>query len=51
MIDLKEKSVGGHTKLPVPAVFIIENNKVKYQYVNPDYSERLSPEILLGMLH
>lgn len=49
-IDLEKKSVGGHTKLPVPAVYVIEEGKVKFQYVNPDYSQRLSPKVLLGML-
>jgi peroxiredoxin len=50
MIDLAEKSIGGHTKLPVPAVFFIQDNKVTFEYVNPDYKQRLSPEMVIGML-
>lgn len=36
--------------LPVPAVFIIKNGKIQLQYVNPDYSKRLAPDLLLSLL-
>jgi peroxiredoxin len=49
-IDLEWWSASDHHLLPVPAVFIIENGKVQYQHVDPEYSERLSPEILLSFL-
>lgn len=39
-----------HHVLPVPSIFIINKGKVKYQHVDPNYSERLSPKILLGFL-
>jgi len=36
--------------LPVPSVFIIKNGKIQFQHVDPDYSKRLSPEILLSLI-
>ncbi|MBL4752078.1 MAG: AhpC/TSA family protein [Flavobacteriales bacterium] len=39
-----------HHVLPVPAVFIISNGEIQYQHVDPDYSKRLSPEILLSYI-
>ncbi len=36
--------------LPVPSVFIIKDEEIQFQHVNPDYSKRLSPEILMGFL-
>lgn len=39
-----------HHVLPVPAVFIIKEGKIAYQHVNPKYSDRLSPDVLLAML-
>jgi peroxiredoxin len=36
--------------LPVPAVFIIKDGIIQYQHVDPDYSKRLSPEILMAFL-
>lgn len=39
-----------HHVLPVPAIFIIKDGKIAYQHVNPKYSDRLSPEVLLAML-
>ncbi|MGY0565588.1 MAG: peroxiredoxin-like family protein, partial [Paraglaciecola chathamensis] len=33
--------------LPAPAVFILdEQGVIKFSYVNPDYKQRLSPELL-----
>lgn len=39
-----------HHVLPVPAVFVIKDGMVQYQHVDPKYSQRLSPEILLSFL-
>ena len=39
-----------HHVLPVPSVFIIKEGKIMYQHVNPKYSDRLSPDILLAMI-
>ncbi len=39
-----------HHVLPVPAVFIVKEGVVENQYVNPDYSKRLKPEVLLTMI-
>ena len=36
--------------LPVPAVFIVKDGKIQYQHVNPNYSKRLDPLVLLSML-
>jgi peroxiredoxin len=37
--------------LPVPAVFIIDTKgKILFEYINPDYSTRLSSELLLASL-
>jgi len=34
--------------LPVPSVFIIdENGIIKFEYVNPNYKERISGKLLL----
>lgn len=33
--------------LPVPSVFVLnKKGKIKFEYINPDYRERLSPELL-----
>ncbi|MDQ8202110.1 peroxiredoxin-like family protein [Pelagicoccus sp. SDUM812003] len=50
-IDL-EKNSGGKNKnrLPVPAVFLIgPKNTVEFSYVNPDYSERISGDLILAV--
>jgi len=45
-IDLVSASGRGHQQLPVPAVFLVDAaGKVAFQYVNPDYSVRLAPEV------
>ena len=37
--------------LPVPAVFILDTKgKILFEYINPDYSTRLSSELLLASL-
>jgi peroxiredoxin len=39
-----------HHVLPVPAVYVISDGIVQYNYVNPKYSTRLSADVLLAML-
>jgi len=47
-IDLEASSGEAHHILPVPSVFIIdENGIVKFEYVNPNYKERISGKLLL----
>ena len=48
-IDLNMQDASGKAVLPAPAVFILDKSaKVKFSFVNPDYKERLSPELLLA---
>ncbi len=48
-IDLEEASGYQHHQLPAPAIFIVDTDgMIKFQYVNPDYSVRLSPEVLVA---
>ncbi len=48
-IDLEEASGYDHHLLPAPAVFIVDTDGIiKFQYVNPDYKVRISPEVLLA---
>jgi len=48
-IDLEQSSGYDHHLLPAPAVFIVDTDGlIKFQYVNPDYKVRLSPEVLLA---
>jgi peroxiredoxin len=47
-IDLEAASGETHHELPVPGVFLVTSNLViQSEYVNPDYSVRLHPELLL----
>jgi len=47
-IDLEAASGETHHELPVPAVFVVSANLViQFEYVNPDYSVRVNPELLL----
>ncbi|MCE4563097.1 AhpC/TSA family protein [Maribellus sp. CM-23] len=49
---LSEKS-GGLNKgiLPVPSVFVVSpSGKIQFEYINPDYSTRLSGKLLLAIL-
>lgn len=39
-----------HHVLPVPAVFIIKGGEIQYQHVDPNYSKRLEPQLLLSLL-
>ena len=50
--DLNERSGDDHRALPAPATFIIgTEGKIQFGYVNPDYSVRLAPEVLLAAAH
>ena len=47
-IDLEESSGHDHHILPAPAVFILnQEGIVKFQYVNPDYKQRIDGDVLL----
>jgi peroxiredoxin len=51
-IDLNNQDATGKAVLPAPAVFILDKTgKVKFSFVNPDYKERLSPELFLSAAH
>jgi peroxiredoxin len=50
-LDLTEWAGEDHKMLPVPAVYVIHDGVVQYQYVNPNYSERLKPETLMAILN
>ena len=48
-IDLNAASGENHHILPVPAVFIVKSDgTIRFEYVNPDFTERLSSDILLA---
>lgn len=49
-LDLEKWSGEKHHTLPVPAIYIIKEGKVEFQYVNPNYNTRLKPETLLAIL-
>jgi peroxiredoxin len=49
-VDSEWWSKNDHHVLPVPSVFIIKDGKIEYQHVNPNYSKRLSPEMLLNFI-
>jgi peroxiredoxin len=36
--------------LPVPAVFIIKNGVIQFQHVDPNYSKRLSADLILALI-
>lgn len=48
--DMLPKTSGGMNKdllLPVPSVFILDKNgKINYEYINPDFKQRMSPDLL-----
>lgn len=47
-LDLEGDSGYDHHLLPVPAVYIVNTDGiVKFNYVNPDYRERINGEVLL----
>lgn len=46
-IDLNASDTSGKAVLPAPAVFILdEQGRIKFSYVNPDFKQRLAPELL-----
>jgi peroxiredoxin len=48
-IDLVKASGESHQSLPVPAVFLFgKEGRLKFQYVNPDYTVRLKKQVLLA---
>ena len=48
-IDLESASGEKHHLLPVPAVYLVgEDGIIQFQYVNPNYKVRLTPEVLLA---
>lgn len=48
-IDLEAASDRDHHALPVPAVFIVGTDGIiRFAYVNPDYTQRLHPDVLLA---
>lgn len=48
--EMLPKTTGGMNKdllLPVPSVFILDKGgKIHYEYINPDFKQRLSPDLL-----
>lgn len=50
-LDLEERSGETHRQLPVPAVFLAGGNGViQFQYVDPDYTQRINKEMLLAAI-
>lgn len=48
-MDLEERSGYAHHLLPVPAVFLANSEGIiKFQYVNPDYKQRINHKVLLA---
>jgi len=48
-IDLEAVSGESHHVLPAPSTFLIGmDGVVRFQYTNPDYAVRLSPNVLLA---
>ena len=48
-IDLNAASGENHNLLPVPAVFVMKSDgTINFEYVNPDFTERLKPDVLLA---
>lgn len=49
-IDLTDWSGDSHNMLPVPAIYIVKEGEVLFNYVNPNYSQRLKAETLISLL-
>ena len=49
-MDVEWWSGSKHHVLPVPAIFVVEKGIIKHKYVNPNYSKRLSPKVLLSFI-
>lgn len=49
-VDTEWWSGSKHHVLPVPAVFIVKDGEIQYQHIDPNYSKRLKPSLLLSLL-
>jgi peroxiredoxin len=49
-MDLEWWSKSTKHILPVPAVFIVKNGVIQFQHVDPNYSKRLSADLLLALI-
>ena len=49
-LDLETWSGQTHHALPVPAILVVKEGIVQFQYVNPNYNTRLKVETLLAVL-
>jgi peroxiredoxin len=48
-LDLAERSGESHGALPAPATFLVgRDGTIQFAFVNPDYTVRLAPEVLLA---
>ncbi len=48
-LDIEAASGQTHHILPVPAVFVTDaGSRITFSYVNPDYKQRVDPEVLLA---
>jgi peroxiredoxin len=48
-VDLQNLTGQPEWMLPVPAVFLVSaDGRIRWEYVNPDYKERVPPEVLLA---
>jgi peroxiredoxin len=48
-VELEETSEQPNLLLPVPTVFLVNpKGVIRYEYVNPDYRERIDPDVLLA---
>ena len=48
-IDLEKASGENHGQLPVPSVFVLDQDGViQFHYVNPDYRVRIDPDVILA---
>lgn len=49
-IDIEWWSGSTSHMLPVPAVFVVKDGVIRYQHVDPNYKQRLAPNVLLEFL-
>ncbi len=47
-IDLEAASGETHHQLPVPSVFVYNDGRMTFQYVNPDHRVRASGDVILA---
>jgi len=50
-LDLEEWSGEKHHLLPVPAIIVFYKGTIRYHHIDPKYSQRLDPQVLLAMLN